>query len=196
MHAYRFHVTVENVDDFSFEIDVLPQQRFSDFHKAIQTIMQFEGQELASFYVSNNSWKKKMEITLIDMNIDEDVALYEDDENNKFRKKKVLLMDKTKLSDIIEDPHQRFIYLYDFLNPWVLYIEMIKIVDVDKTATYPLADKIKGHIPTKKTTSPPVPEQEKTEEPLTNSSLDDYQENEDGFDDEDIQEDGYDNIQL
>ena len=150
MHTYKFNITLEDNDDFYFEIEILPTNTFLDFHNIIQSVLQFSGTELASFYLSNNIWKKKTEISLIDMNLDEDIDLYEDDDENKPKKKKVLLMSDVKLGKIIEDPHQRFIYVYDFLTPWTLYIELMKIIDADKNVKYPICNKIFGELPTKK----------------------------------------------
>ena len=150
MHTYRFNISLEDNDDFYFDVDITPANTFLDFHNIIQSVLQFSGTELASFYMSNNLWKKKAEITLMDMRLDEDVDLYEDDDENKPKKKKVLLMSDTKLVKIIEDPHQRFIYVYDFLTPWTLYIELTKIIDADKNVKYPICSKIFGELPTKK----------------------------------------------
>ena len=150
MHTYRFNISIEDNDDFYFEIDILPTHTFLDFHNIIQSVLQFSGTELASFYMSNALWKKKTEITLMDMNLDEGADFYEDYDENKPKKKKVLLMSETKLAKIIEDPHQRFIYVYDFLTPLTLYIELMKIIDENKKGKYPLCSKIVGDLPTKK----------------------------------------------
>lgn len=151
MHTYKFNITLEGYDDFFFEVDILPSHTFLDFHHILQSVLQFSGTELASFYVSNSNWKKKTEISLIDMNIGNDGDLYEDDDENKPRKKKTLIMEKTKLAQIIEDPHQRFIYIYDFLTPWTLYVELVKIFDNPRKMDLPVCSKISGELPTKKT---------------------------------------------
>lgn len=151
MHIYKFNITLEDNDDFYFEIDILPTHTFLDFHNIIQKVVQFSGTELASFYMSNISWKKKTEISLIDMSLDEDPDIYEDDDENKNKKKKNLIMSETKLGKIIEDPHQRFIYIYDFLTPWTFYIELSKIIEADKNIKYPVCSKLAGDLPTKKT---------------------------------------------
>lgn len=147
MHIYRFSIFLEDNDDFSFEVDILPSQTFLDFHNAIQSVIKFSGTELASFYVSNNSWKKKTEISLIDMNLDEDVDVYEDDDENKPKKKKNFVMADTKIANAIQEPHQRFIYIYDFLTPWIFYVELMKIFEGEKSVKYPICSKMHGQPP-------------------------------------------------
>ncbi|MDD3876607.1 MAG: hypothetical protein PHT69_08300 [Bacteroidales bacterium] len=204
MHAYRFYLTPDNIEDFYFEIDILPSQTFRVFHDKILEVLQLSGTELASFYVSNNQWKKKTEITLIDMNIEDDSDLYddEDDEMNKPKKKKILLMDKVKLSDIIDDPHQRFIYIYDFLSPWTVFVELMKIVEVDKPKLYPMCVKIDGELPVKKA----IPKIETLDDEDENIVLGDDteihdEEEEDGFGnefgaDEDALGEGFDDLKF
>jgi len=184
MHTYKFNITLEDNDDFYFEIDILPTNTFLEFHNIIQSVLQFSGTELASFYMSNNIWKKKTEISLIDMHIDEDTDLYEDDEESKAKKKKILLMSDTKLAKIIEDPHQRFIYIYDFLTPWTLYIELMKIIEADKNIKYPICSKIFGELPTKKTNltlKNNIPDVEANEELDVETPENDFEE--EGFND-------------
>lgn len=178
MHIYKFNISLEDNDDFYFEIDIMPTHTFLEFHNIIQSVMQFSGTELASFYLSNNTWKKKTEISLIDMNFDEDTDIYEDDDLNKPKKKKNLIMSETKLGKIIEDPHQRFIYIYDFLTPWTFYIELVKIIEADKNCKYPFCSRVSGELPTKKANIifknalPEIDELEEFEEDIPDTNTD------------------------
>jgi len=203
MHIYRFNVILENSDDFYFDIDIMPNQTFLDFHNAIQNVMKFSSTELASFYISNSSWKKKTEICLIDMSLEEDADLYEDDDDNKPKKKKTLIMADVVLKSIIEDPHQRFIYIYDFLTPWTFYIELFKIIESEKGAKYPLCSKLTGELPTKKANiafKNPIPDIGDTELLLDDDILDEPVEDDDSFDelgkDEADLEDGFDELKF
>jgi len=201
MHVYRFNLSLDTVEDFYFEIDIRPSQTFHDFHKVILEVLQFSGTELASFYVSNNLWKKKCEITLIDMSIDEDSSFFDEDEDCKPKKKKILLMDKTKLSDIIDDPHQRFIYIYDFLSPWTVYIEMMKIIEGDDKKKYPLCTKIVGELPTKKSllNINSTPDDKTLLDESLFDELDDLKEDDENteeIDTDDLSDDGYDDLKF
>jgi len=182
MHIYRFNITLDIADDFFFELDIKPSQTFLEFHNSIVEVLELSGTELASFYISNDLWKKKTEITLIDMNVKDDDFDFDEE---KPKRKKILLMDKTKLIDIIEDPHQRFLYIYDFLSPITLYIEMIKILEANPQDTYPLCSKTSGELPTKKNNISITPNL--SDDVLVNETegLGFFSEDEEAFDDED-----------
>lgn len=103
MKAFVFSVKSLNAEDFEIIIELLSNQTFEDFFIALKNAIGFTDNELASFYLCNSAWKPKKEIALIDMGQD-------DDENNK-----VLIMSKTKLN-IIEDPHQKILFVYDYIK--------------------------------------------------------------------------------
>lgn len=132
MHAYKFRVTSDENDEFFREIEVLANQSFEDFHKAIVTTCKFQGNELASFYLCDNQWRKRREITLVDMNLEPPTE--ESTANN-------LIMKDSKLNQVINDPHQRIIYVYDYLNMFTVYIELMKIYEADMTIPFPRVTK-------------------------------------------------------
>lgn len=126
---------MEDIDDFYRDIEIMANSTFEDLHKAILQAVGFDGKELASFYISNSTWNRMKEITLVDMS-------EEDDNENA-----PLLMGKCKLSEFIDDPHQRLIYVYDFLNMYEFYIELYKIVPSEKGIKYPRCVKQSGILP-------------------------------------------------
>lgn len=57
-------------------------------------------------------------------------------------------MAKSKLADYINDPHQKIIYVYDFLEIWTLFIELTGIDMKEKAGQkYPLCTKTVGLAP-------------------------------------------------
>lgn len=145
MHAYRFRIMSDTQDDFLRDVDVLANQTFKDLHLAFITLFDLKSDQLASFYFCDHKWRRMKELTLIDMQPNEDFD--EDDEEDKAGEKDpipVFVMDKLRIKEAIDDPHQRLVYEYDFLNPVVFYIELIKIVVADKEKTYPLCVRAEG----------------------------------------------------
>ncbi len=138
MHAYRFRILNEDQDNFVRDIDILTNQTFQDFHQAFIDMFNLKNDELASFYICDSRWIRLKELTLIDMHHDEIEDT--DDEDSKDMKTHipVSVMKDVKIKDAIDDPHQRLIYEYDFLNPFVFYIELIKIIKSEEGKTYPL----------------------------------------------------------
>lgn len=150
MHVYRFRLLFEEQDDFLRDYDILASQTFRDFHNLVVETVELKGNELASFFICDRNWRKKKEITLIDMQPHDDSSGMEDDDDDDRKPRVVKLptmeMEKVKVKDVIDDPHQRLLYEYDFLNPKTFYIELMKIIDADPKVKYPLCSKSVGKL--------------------------------------------------
>jgi hypothetical protein len=163
MHAYRFRILLEDVDDFYRDIEIAASSSFEDLHKAIIQSVDFDGKELASFYICDSKWTRKKEITLVDMSDDE-----ESEEEEEGKKNVALVMSKCKLAEYIDDPHQRMVYVYDFLNMYEFYIELSKIIPADKNVKYPRCVRKSGMVPKPGSfVSPHVPSEFDEEEVFT-----------------------------
>ena len=140
MFYYKFRVNFDDVEDFVRDIEILASDNFENFHKILYTSIGLKGNELASFSLCDVKWNKQKEVTLIDMGDDSVTAMPEYDENDDFTTKSNLpkfVMKDSVLKDFISDPHQHIIYEYDFLNPKIFYIELLKILPVKEDVKYP-----------------------------------------------------------
>jgi hypothetical protein len=135
--VYRFKIWFENNDEVIRWIDIKPSQTFLDFHNAIQDAIGFDKKELASFYISDSKWKRLFEIMLEDMT--------DGDDNEDALP--VVTMNQAKLRDYINDPHQRFIYVTDYLANWTLLIELLSIEESSKDLIYPRLFRSEGKAP-------------------------------------------------
>lgn len=134
MAAYKFKVSFEDYEDIYRVIEIKPTQTFLDLHKAILESIKFDDKQMASFYMSNDSWKKGQEITLEDMSESEDNP--------------TPIMAKAKLNQYIVDPHQKILYVYDFIECWTMLIELTGIIKEDNPKiTYPHCSKSVGLAP-------------------------------------------------
>jgi hypothetical protein len=137
MAVYKFKIAFEEYDDIFRIIEIKSTQTFLDFHKAILDSIGFDQKQMASFYMSNDSWKRFQEITLEDMS-----------DNDDEPEKKLPIMSKSKLSDYIMDPHQKMIYIYDFIELWTIQIELAGIEMKEKPGVkYPVCTKTVGMSP-------------------------------------------------
>ena len=138
---YRFKVTFEDNEEVYREIEIKSTQHFEDFHNAIIQSIGFDNTHNASFFISDDYWRKGDEITLHPV----------DEEDNKDRKRKNLppkgQMKKYKMASLIDDPHQKFVYIYDPKTAWTFLIELLKIVPDDAKASYPKCAKSAGESP-------------------------------------------------
>lgn len=146
MHCYRFRILTDEQDDFVRDIDLLANQTFEDFHHAMVSSIKLNGNELASFFICDHRWRKQKELTLIDMKADEVFDEDEDDLRDRKNMIPVALMAEVRIKDAIVDPHQRLIYEYDFLNPKVFFVELIKIQPADASSTYPQVVRSEGEL--------------------------------------------------
>jgi hypothetical protein len=147
MHVYKFRVLLEDQDDFLRDYEIGSKQTFGDFHRILIGSLNLDGKELASFSVCDSRWKKIKEITLIDMmdSAEEQEDSFDEDEEPKFRMP-MFVMDDVKIKDMIDDPHQRLIYEYNFLNPQLFFIELIKISEAVPGKDYPVCVKQTGEL--------------------------------------------------
>jgi len=134
---YRFKIWFEDIDDVVRWIDIKPSHTFLDFHHIIQDAIGFDKKELASFYVSDDRWRKHMEVSL------EDMTMGEEEDNAQ----PAVMMKDSRLRDFINDPHQRFVYITDYVANWTLFCEMQSISDELPKKEYPLVHKSEGKAP-------------------------------------------------
>ena len=131
MAVYRFRVAFEDNEEITRDIEIKSGQTFKDFHQAILESIKFDTKHAASFFVSDDYWRKNQEVTLLE----------EDQEDG------AKLMKDTKISSCIETPYQRFIYIYDKKVQWTFLIELIKIDAEKPKVNYPVCIKTQGHAP-------------------------------------------------
>ncbi|MEY4098449.1 MAG: hypothetical protein RL170_1293, partial [Bacteroidota bacterium] len=122
-------------EDDAIYRDVLVKhtQNFQDLHTIILKAFEFDQKHDATFYRSNDIWKRGREISK---------EVYD-------REYKVppLLMAETAISSEIIDTNQHFIYEYDFVKSWSFLIELIQVIknaDADMNLEYPLVSRIEG----------------------------------------------------
>lgn len=141
MAVYRFRVSFEENEDVYRDIDVKSGQTFEEFHTVIQQAFKFDNKHAASFFVSDDYWRKNQEITLRK----EDLPLEPEDIKAGVDPKK--LMSETKIAKFIEQPHQRFVYVFDPNVQWSFLIEMVKIAEESAKTNYPAIVRSVGTAP-------------------------------------------------
>ncbi len=135
MTVYRFRVSFEDHNDIYRDIEILSNQSFEDLHEAIQQAIGFDASKAATFYQSNDYWRREKEIPL-------QIVVENADKKGKSKTK------KTYLCDYIDDPHQKLIYYFDFDTVetalWTFTVELIKLAPEDNSVFYPRTVKTQG----------------------------------------------------
>ena len=116
MAGLKFRVLLDSKDQEKVFRDILisDTDNFESFYKAIISAFRFEGDQMASFYISNDDWDKGHEISLMDLS-------YDDDAIDAIPS----VMKNAILKDFIEEPDQKMILVYDFLRMWIFLAELV-----------------------------------------------------------------------
>ncbi|WP_053992205.1 hypothetical protein [Mangrovimonas sp. TPBH4] len=131
---YRFRIILDNdtEDDVFRDLEIRETDTLEDLHNTITQSFGFDGNEMASFYLSNDTWEQGEEISLFDMG----------DGMNSVR-----LMNETTLNDVVHESQTKLIYVYDFLSMWTFFVELAEIVEEADGMDYPNLMYVHGQIP-------------------------------------------------
>lgn len=116
MAGLKFRVLLdsENSSEIFRDILIRDTDNFETLYKAIVSSFRFQGDQMASFYVSNDSWDKGSEISLMDLSYDDELT-----------ESPTAIMKDALIKDFIEEPDQKFILVYDFMRMWIFLLELI-----------------------------------------------------------------------
>lgn len=111
---FNFRIVSYEVDNFKREIQIDAEATFLDLKNAICESVDYDKNQMSSFFICDDRWEKEREITLEDMGSDSSEDVY--------------LMEDSVLSDFIEDEGQRLMFTFDYLTDRSFYIEMKKMI--------------------------------------------------------------------
>lgn len=115
---YKFRIILDVEKDVFRDIEIQSDASLEDFHNAIVQAFNFDGKEMASFYKSNEDWEQGEEFSL-------------------FETPEASLMSQTILGEIVSKENSRLLYVYDFLNMWTFFVELIETGEVEAGVSYP-----------------------------------------------------------
>ncbi len=104
-----FEISSSEITDYKRLIHISPDQTFEDLHRIIQNTSSFDQSQLASFFLTDDQWRRKIEISLLD---------------SGGTSPNQLSMRKTKLNEYINVTGQKLVYVFDFFNERLLNIEL------------------------------------------------------------------------
>jgi hypothetical protein len=115
MKILRFNITNEDAPEMLRVLDIPANANFQDLHFAVLDAVGFDTSQLSSFFICNNNWEKKVELTLINMGIDEADL--------------VPIMKDIKLKDYEHELGQKLVFEYDFVLMWRFFLEVTKVYE-------------------------------------------------------------------
>lgn len=130
---YLFRIISDEKQDFYRDLVIDGSDTFLDFHTVMQKDLGYDPSMLASFFITNERWEKKQEITLIDMMQDPTVP--------------VVTMDQVTLDEYVTEENQRMIYMYDFFSERAFFIELLEESDQASPRETPFIGHAQGDPP-------------------------------------------------
>lgn len=113
---YKIRVILDTKEDVIRTILVDDNLNLEDLHATIAKSFGFGGQEMASFYRTDDEWNQGEEIPLFNMEeIGEGVS-----------------MQTCILNETLPEEGAKLIYVYDFLKMWTFYVEVIEVTSEKK----------------------------------------------------------------
>ena len=109
---YRFRIILDNDtdEDIFRDLEIRETDTLEDLHNIITQSFGFDGTEMASFYLSNDTWDQGEEISLFDLSEDASARL----------------MNETSLDSVVHEVQTKLIYVYDFMSMWTLCLFKVK----------------------------------------------------------------------
>ena len=129
---YKIRVIFDSKEDIFRDIAIDANDTLEDLHNTITNSFGFEGNEMASFYMSDELWEQGNEIPLFDMS----EGLIQNPS-----------MSNTTLASVFPNKNDRMLYVYDFLSMWTFFVELFEIEDPESGVTYPVVTTVFGQLP-------------------------------------------------
>ena len=130
---YRLRVILDNdtKEDILRDVEIDKNSNLTDLHELILLSFNFSADQMASFYTVDEDWNQINEISL--MNFDESPDS----------------MDSMLIANVLNNQNTKLLYIYDFMNMWTFYVELIEEAEEINNILYPRIIFSVGNVPEK-----------------------------------------------
>lgn len=130
---YRLRIILDNdtKEDILRDVEIDKNSNLTDLHELILLSFNFSADQMASFYTVDEDWNQINEISL--MNFDESTDS----------------MDSVLIANILNNQNTKLLYIYDFMNMWTFYVELIEEAKEINNIIYPRIILSVGDVPKK-----------------------------------------------
>jgi hypothetical protein len=165
----------DEVDGFVREVEMNTEASFLDLHEIIVKSVGYSPEQMTSFFICDDDWNRKTEITLVDMDTSSEEDIY--------------IMEDTRLEELLEDEGQKLLYVFDYMTERAFFIELREIIP-GKTLKEPLCRRSEGLPP------PQIVNFEEVEAKmnLTNSSIGEDFYGDSEYDIDELDSEGFDGL--
>lgn len=126
---YRMRAILDTETDVIRDFEIEANATLEELHDAVSQFFGFAGNEMASFYRSDKDWAQGEELPLVDMGVGEKP------------------LNEKPLNKILSENENRLIYVYDFLNLWTFFLELMETTEKVNLKGYPSLFFSHGEVP-------------------------------------------------
>ena len=126
---YRMRAILDTETDVIRDFEIEATATLEELHDAVSQSFGFAGNEMASFYRSDENWTQGEELPLVDMGVGEKP------------------LNEKPLTKVLSVNENRLIYVYDFLNLWTFFVELMETAEKDHLKGYPSLIFSHGEVP-------------------------------------------------
>lgn len=127
-NSLDIRIVADTQVDIFVDLRINKENNFMTIHDFLVENFHLDKLEMSSFFYSNDDWDKGEEITLMNMNI-------EDEETVKH-------MESITINEVFQQKKLKFLYVNDFLNMNIFYVEILKESDIENDQTIHLLHKL------------------------------------------------------
>lgn len=176
---YRFEISLPDSSEFRCEIAISGDQTFQQLHDKIVEVLEYDGSQMASFYTIDKMGNRVKEIALMDMSAGEEES-------------DTLVMDATRIEDVVNASCIELEYVYDFFNNRYFKVEYAGEYIADSADILPVCVYCDGDIPEQMSfDSNEDWNFEKSDDDYDNSFMEEFNEYDEGGDADDEERDDF-----
>ena len=112
--TYRFKIMSEESDSFRRDIEINPDDSFLTLRDAILSCVSFSKDEINTFFICDDDWKRINEVAMEDFGTSSDKDLW--------------LMSDTSIAELIEDEGQKLEFIFDGFTERSFIMELKEII--------------------------------------------------------------------
>lgn len=129
---FKFSLVSDEVADYRRQIQIDGDDTFLDLHRAIMECSGYDEAEMASFFMCDDWWGRKQEISLVELDTDSDVDVF--------------VMEEETLSDWFDEEKQKLMFVFDYSGDRGFYMELSEMI-MGEYLSKPICTKKQGEAP-------------------------------------------------
>lgn len=131
--VYKIRVILDAKDTIFRDIEIKDKQTLWNLHLGIKSAFSLPGEELSSFYFSDDEWNEGQAVPLEDMSDDGDGVIMSD----------------IYLNEGFQQVGAKMRFQYGFIDLWEFFCELLEINDEKPAVNYPITVYRFGNVPLK-----------------------------------------------